>query len=277
MFGQFLQARRAAITPEEVGLPTSSGRRVSGLRREEVAALAGMSVDYYTRLEQGRERHPSVQVVEALARTLRFDEDARLHAYRLAGMLPAPVLGPSTESAAPELTELLRMWPKTPAIVFGRAYDVLSANSLAIALFDPFDLHGNLILSVFLDPGARVFYKEWDMVARSSAGALRLAQGAAPDDRRVTEVIESLLRHSPAFGELWSSHEVRGKTLESKHLRHRNVGELVLRMQTFDVRSAPGQQLVIYHAERGSPSADALALLGVLTASPSPEKADRTG
>ena len=266
MLGDFLKVRRAAVRPQDVGLPVSSGRRVAGLRREEVAALAGVSVDYYVRLEQGRERHPSPQVLEALARVLRLSGDQRLHAYRLAGLLPATPLPASAEAADPALIALLAAWPRQPVIVFGRAYDILARNPLAEALVAHVEAHGNLIWSVFLEPAARRFYPDWETVARGSAGALKLAAGAAPDDPRIRTVVRTLTEHSAEFRRLWADGDVLGKTQESKRLDHSEVGRLDLTMHTFDVRSAPGQQLVVYQAAPDSPSADALTLLGSLAA-----------
>ncbi len=249
----------------QVGLPPGHARRVSGLRREEVSLLAGVSVDYYTRLEQGRERTPSPHVVDALASALRMGDDGRAHLYRLAGFGPRPVTGP-VEQVHPDLLRLIAMWPDNPALVLGRAYDVLAANSLGEALFSGFPFSRNLTEIVFLDPDARTFYADWHASAANTVAGFRLAHGAWRNDPRIIRVQDRLLADSPQFRDLWQRHEARGKQLEAKTFRHRRVGPVTLRMQAFDVRSAPGQQLVVYHAEPGSPSAHALRLLGTLAA-----------
>ncbi|PVG83807.1 transcriptional regulator [Nocardioides gansuensis] len=264
--GEYLRARRAQVTPQEVGVPTHGVRRVPGLRREEVAMLAGVSVDYYTRLEQGRERSPSPQVLDALSDVLRLDDDARLHLYRVAGLTPGERQTAAHDRVAPELLRLLDNWSAHPAIVVGRAYDVLACNPLADALFQGFHRERNLMLRVFLDPDAPTFYPDWDQVARATVAGFRLLAGRTPNDPRIREVIAQLTRHSPAFVTLWQRHEARAKRLESKRLRHPEVGELTLSIQAFDVRSAPGQELIVYSAEPGTPSADGLALLGTLAA-----------
>jgi transcriptional regulator with XRE-family HTH domain len=264
--GAYLTARRARVTPAEVNLPATGQRRVPGLRREEVALLAGVSADYYVRLEQGRERAPSAQVLHALAAALRLDEDGRLHLFRLAG------LGPRARAAAvpgrvePSLLVLMGAWPHNPAIVYNRAYDVLASNAIADALFHDWAHSRNLMHVVFTDPAARAFYRDWHDVARNSVAGFRLGHGAVPDDPRVRQVLTELLDTSPEFAELWARHDARGKALEHKRFEHRDVGPLTLTMQTFDVRSAPGQELVVYHAEPASPSSEALALLGSLAA-----------
>ncbi|WP_067835283.1 helix-turn-helix transcriptional regulator [Nocardia lijiangensis] len=264
--GAYLRARREQVAPSRIHLPVAGGyRRVPGLRREEVALLAGVSMDYYTRLEQGRERRPSAQVVDALAAALHLDEDARLHLFRLAGLSPRAHVA-ADGRVDPSLLELVDAWPNNPAIVYNRAYDVLAANAIADALFSGWPHSRNLLRAVFTDPAARTFYRDWPAVARNVVAGFRLGHGAAPHDPRVGQVLTELLDASPEFTELWSRHDARGKSLERKRFIHSDVGPLELTMQTFDVRSSPGQELVVYHAEPSTPSAEALALLGSLAA-----------
>jgi transcriptional regulator with XRE-family HTH domain len=263
--GDYLRARRSQVTPQMVGLPTYGTRRVPGLRREEVAVAAGMSVDYYVRLEQGRESSPSAQVLDALARVMQLDDDARLHLYRVAGLTPTPTGSTAPEVVDPELVRLMGMWPRNPAIVLGRAYDVLAANPLAHALFG-FGQDANLLASIFLDPEARTRYPDWEDVARYTVAGFRLVQGSSPDDLRVREIVERLSRDSPEFLAMWERHEARGARLRSKRFRVPDVGELTLLINAFDVRSAPGQELVVYHAEPGTPSEEALGRLAAIVA-----------
>ncbi|PRX96699.1 helix-turn-helix transcriptional regulator [Allonocardiopsis opalescens] len=261
--GEFLRARRAALRPDDIGMASHGVRRVAGLRREEVAVLAGVNADYYTRLEQGRERNPSPQVLDALGRALRLDADARAHLFRLAGAAP-DYRGSrrGAERAGPALRQLMDGYPNTPAFVLGRTLDVLAANALADALFAPFDPADNLARMVFLDPAARDFYLDWDRTAQATVANLREAAGFDPDDPRLRELVAALSERSPAFTRLWQAHDVRGKTRDAKRLHHPDVGPLTLTYQSFDVRDAPGQQLVIYHAEPGGADAQALGLLG---------------
>lgn len=264
--GEFLRGRRSRTTPARVGLPGSGRRRVAGLRREEVALLARVSVDYYIRLEQGRERRPSAQVLDALGEALALDEDGRLHLHRLAGQSPRQTRVAAAEQVDPSLLQLMDEWPATPALVLGRAYDVLASNQLGDALFSGFPVTSNLLVTVFLDPASRTLYADWPTIAANTVAGFRLAHGTWPDAPQIRQVLQRLLRESPEFAELWEHHDARGKSLEVKRFVHPDVGPLTLRMQSFDVRSSPGQQLVVYHAEPGSLSADGLALLGSLTA-----------
>jgi transcriptional regulator with XRE-family HTH domain len=259
--GEFLRSRRGEVRPEEIGLPAGRARRVPGLRREEVALLAGVSVDYYVRLEQGRERSPSAQVLDALAEALRLDDDARLHAFRLAGLAPRPVAS-RPQQVSPHLLQLMDGWPNNPALVLSRSYDVLARNRLGAVLFDAFTHSDNLLLNMFRDPAARAFYADWRYAAVNTVAGFRLATGSAPDDPRTLAIVEELRASSPEFREIWARNLARGKSAEVKTFVHRDVGPITLRMQTFDIREAPGQQLVVYHAEPGSADAQALALLG---------------
>ncbi|MFD7667855.1 helix-turn-helix domain-containing protein [Streptomyces sp. NPDC059788] len=265
--GDFLRARRAGLRPEDIGMASYGARRVAGLRREEVAVLAGVNADYYTRLEQGRERNPSPQVLDALSRALRLETDARTHLCRLAGATPGePPVARTAERVGPELRQLMDGYPNTPAFVLGRTLDILAANALADALFAPFEPADNLARMAFADPAGRDFYADWERAAEATVANLRQAAGCDPGNPRLRELVRTLAGHSPEFARLWSAHAVRGKSRDAKHLLHPDVGPLTLTYQAFDVRDAPGRQLVIYHAEPGSPSAQALGLLGSLHA-----------
>ncbi|MFE0190297.1 helix-turn-helix transcriptional regulator [Streptomyces sp. NPDC058989] len=265
--GEYLRARRALVTPEDAGLPVSGRRRVVGLRREEVAILAGVSTDYYTRLEQGRERSPSAQVVEALARALNLDGDAADHLHRLTR--PGPERGRAGTRPEPVGEALLRMmagWHRTPAVVLGRRLNVLADNPLGRALFAGHTYSGDLLRLVFLDPDARAFYPDWERAASNAVAALRSAAGSGHDDPQLVRTVGELSLRSPEFRRLWARHDIRRKTRETKRFRHPLVGELTLDYESLTVNSAPGQQLVVYQAAPGSASEQALILLGSLTA-----------
>ncbi|MFE4648093.1 helix-turn-helix transcriptional regulator [Streptomyces sp. NPDC056707] len=276
--GGFLRARRAQLRPEDAGLPTSGRRRVPGLRREEVANLAGVSTDYYMRLEQGRERHPSRQVLEAVAKALHLDDDAVAHLYRVATPTTRRTRrAPRVERVGPHLRRLLDTWSDTPAFVLGNALDILAQNQLAAALYAGFNSCDNLLRMTFMDPAAHHFYRDWDRAAESCAAALRRAAGIDPDDLRLIEIVGELSMKSAEFRGLWARHDVRGKTREAKLFHHAEVGDLELHHEAFTVNSAPSQQVIVYQAEAGSPSADALALLGALTAVPTLQRAPFVG
>lgn len=272
--GDFLRSRRAQISPEDAGLRSYGTRRVPGLRREEVAILAGLSSDYYTRLEQGRERNPSAQVLDALSRALQLDGDQEMHLYRLARLVPSTRGAGAQEKAGPALLQLLDTFDSTPAFVLNRTLDILACNRLAAALFSPFTLCDNLLRMVFIDPAGTSFYADWRRAAQATVATLRLAVGYNPNDARLAELVDELSSESAAFRQFWDGGHVRGKTRDAKYLVHPEVGPLALTFQTFDVREQPGLQLVIYQAERGSPSERALTLLGSLAATRDRERRD---
>jgi transcriptional regulator with XRE-family HTH domain len=264
-FGAYLRSRRAATHPEDVGIPSGGYRRVQGLRREEVAVLAGVSVDYYARLEQGRERHPSPQVLEALSRTFNLDRDAKEHLYRLARISPTVKGYTLLDTVSPDLLRLMDNWPATPAYVLNRTMDILAHNQLARQLHAGFERADNIMRMVFLDPAGRQFFVDRERSAHACVVNLRLAAGHDPHDPRLAELLAEL-RGNAEFRAIWDSGEVRGKSHGAKEFHHPEVGRLHLNYQVFDVRNAPGQQLTVYQAEPGSPSAEALTLLGAIAA-----------
>ncbi|MFJ8814714.1 MULTISPECIES: helix-turn-helix domain-containing protein [Amycolatopsis] len=258
--GQFIRARRNVVTPADLGL-ADSGRRRGGLRREEVATLAGISTDYLARLEQGRERNPSDHVLQSLAAVLGLDQEAVEHLYRLARPRPRRR---RFRQVDPDLRRLMDTWTHTPAMVVGPLLDVLAANPLGQALYAPAGPEPNLGRFCFLDPAAREFYRDWDSVAAKGVAALRVAAGADPDDQRLTDLVGELTVKSPEFVRLWSRHDVREKKHEPMRIRHPQVGELDLSYHSFTVNSAPGQQLKVFQAQPGSATEERLALLGSL-------------
>ncbi|MFI5733546.1 helix-turn-helix transcriptional regulator [Kribbella sp. NPDC051587] len=256
--GEFLRAHRARLTPQEVGLVATAGRRVAGLRREEVAVLAGVSADYYTRLEQGRERTPSAQVVDSICRALRLEEDARGHLFRLAQLSPS--VEHATEAIAPELLQTMEAFAHAAAYVTNPAFRVLVANPAAAQLITPLQAQEeNVLAALFFDPFAQEFYGNWDEVVRASVSALRLSAGFTPPHPEVTSLVQRLYDDSPLFRGLWDDQSVAGLTVTRKTIHHPEAGLLELSFQTFDVRSAPGQQLTVATAAAGTPSADVLA------------------
>ncbi|MFF0449623.1 helix-turn-helix transcriptional regulator [Streptomyces sp. NPDC004609] len=260
--GEFLRARREALKPQDVGLPEHGRRRVPGLRREEVAMLAGVSSDYYMRLEQGRESSPSSQVVDAIADALHLDDEALDHLRRLIrASQERRTLPVGCDQVNPQLLQLLDSWPDTPAFVVGPALDILAHNALAAALHSGFQRFDNLARMVFVDPAGRDFYQDWEKAAQSCVAELRAAYGYDPKSPRITDVVESLSAKSPDFSELWARHTVKGKTRQTKNLKHAQVGDLQIQFSAFTVNEAPHQQLVVYQAEPAGSTAVAFAEL----------------
>ncbi|MFI6374430.1 helix-turn-helix domain-containing protein [Streptomyces sp. NPDC050546] len=263
--GEFLRARRAMVGPEDVGLPGGGLRRVPGLRREEVAMLAGISSDYYLRLEQGRDRNPSVQVLEAVARVLRLDADATAHLVGLAQERPTGGVH-RTRQVPAGLLQLIDGWPRNPAYVQNRYYDCLAANALATALTPIFRPGVNLLRAVFLDPAERELRRDWEDLTSEAVAALRSEAGADVEDPRLRDLVGDLSLRSERFRTLWARHEVRPRRGRVHHLTHPQVGELELRSHKLSVDGTDGLNLVVYHAEPGSRSAELLEILGSLGA-----------
>jgi transcriptional regulator with XRE-family HTH domain len=264
--GAFLKSRRARVLPEDIGLPTRDGRRVPGLRREELAQLAGISADYYVRLEQGRAGHPSDSVLDAIARTLHLDDAERSHLFDLARPTRQRRSPQRPERVRPELQFLLDVLERVPAFVLGRRMDVLAWNALAASLVMDFGSlppeQRNTAKLVFLDDAMRSHYPDWEQAARDAVAYLRLLAGRYPDDAALAELIGELSMKSEDFRRLWARHDVREKTHGTKRLEHPIVGPLTLSFETLAVRGDDGQVLVTYVAEPGSESEIALSLLG---------------
>ena len=273
LLGDYLRARRELVSPESIGLSQIGMRRVHGLRREEVAMLAGISSDYYVRLEQGRDRSPSRQVLESLARVLQLDEDGTAYLLSLglsqgADRPRSPRRRPRKETV-PAGVRLLLDAIQLPAFVEGRYFDVLAANPLATALSPRLAPGGNRLRDLFLDPAEQDLYPDWDEVAAQIVAGFRESAGTDVQDPRFIELVGTLSLASPRFGELWARHDVAHRQGATMSLDHPHVGELTLYREKLAITGTAGQVLVIYHPEPGTSNADKLALLGsyALTAS----------
>ena len=273
--GDFLRSRRARITPDEVGLPSHGRRRVPGLRREEVAQLAGVSVDYYIRLEQGRgpggpsrtkSGGVSDAVLDAIARVLRMDETE--HAYLRTVARPRKEQQrrrPAAPRVRPGVQLLLDSMERVPAFILGRRMDILAWNALgdAVSGFSRMDpAVRNIPRHVFLDPAARDFYPEWHAVAAQTIANLRIDAGLHPDDRELCALVGELSLKNEDFRRLWADHQVAACAYGVKRVRHPVAGLLTLPYETLAVPSDPDQTIVAYTPEPGSETAERLALLG---------------
>lgn len=264
----FLRRARSLGDPARAGLPADGRvRRVPGLRREEVALLAGVSTDYYARLEQGRRIVPSPPVVAAIGRALELDDAGRAHLEALiersAGSGRQRARG--VQRVRPGLHRLLDALDGEPALILGRRLDVLASNRMARALFTDFDripaAERNYARWMFLDDDVRALFADWEQHARTTVEALRLDVGADPEDRAAVALVAELRERSPEFARWWDEHRVHQRTHGSKRLRHPVVGELTVQYETFVPPGDPDTTLFLYTAEAGSASHDALNLL----------------
>lgn len=264
LLGDYLRARRELVQPASVGLPANGVRRVNGLRREEVAMLAGISSDYYLRLEQGRDRNPSSQVLEALARVLQLDQSAT--EYLLGLVAPVPLQRrrrPKRESVPAGIRQLLTV-VGLPAFVEGRYFDVLAANELAYAVSPRLQVGQNRLRAVFVDPAERALYPDWDQATAGLVAGFRRSVGSDVDDPGFVQLVGELSLVSERFRQLWARHDVHSFEGAPVHLDHPQVGRLTLAREKLVIGGAEGQLLVVYHAEPGTDSAEKLALLAAL-------------
>ena len=258
--GAYLRARRGLVTPEQAGIPAGSHRRVAGLRREEVALLAGISADYYLRLERGRDTNPSEQVLTALARVLHLDEVEHRYLLDLATPSRAARARIRTERVPARLHSLLAAL-EVPAFVEGRAFDVLASNPLARALNPRLRPGENRLRSLLLDPEEREFHADWEAATAGFIGSFRQSVGEDTGDARIVELVGELSLASARFRELWARHDVRRLAGGTTTVHHPVVGELHLHRDKLPVGDLT---LVVYYADAGSDGAEKLQLLASL-------------
>ncbi|MEV4449265.1 helix-turn-helix transcriptional regulator [Streptomyces mirabilis] len=273
--GHFLRARRARVTPADVGLPEGPGlRRTPGLRREELATLAGVSIDYYTRLERGKETNPSPSVVDALAAALRLDGTEREHLRDLAAraartvpeLSPAPGgSGHPSGSVDPGVELLLKSMRPHPAHVVSRTMDMIAANPgglrLMAGLEDWPEKQRNIVRYVFLHPAARALFDDWENQIRGCVARLRTLAGTDPDAPDLADLVDELLLKSPDFARLWEAYDVKGHSSGRKTFHHPRVGDVTFGYQSMTLEGTDGHRLVAYHAPPGTPEYDAMLLL----------------
>jgi len=269
---QFLTTRRAKITPKQAALPNYGGkRRVAGLRREEVALLAGISIEYYTRLERGDARGVSDDVLDALARALQLDDVERAHLTDLIRTANArrPTRRPTRERVRPSVQRILDSMTGTAAFVRNGRLDILSANKLGYALYSPafLDPHRpvNLARFIFLDRRSTQFYGDWDGIAHAAVGSLRAEAGRDPYDRALTDLVGELSTRSQEFRVRWAAHDVKYYRSGVQPFHHPIVGDLTLNYDALEIPADPGLTIVAYTAEPDSPSQQALNQLATWT------------
>ncbi|NIK61056.1 helix-turn-helix transcriptional regulator [Kribbella shirazensis] len=279
----FLTSRRAKLTPSDVGLPAVGQRRVPGLRRSEVATLAGVSIEYYAKLERGAIAGASSAVLEALAEALRLDDTERAHLFALARAADGiPASGRRRRRPAPQAASRLSLQWALEAITDGIAFvrnpsqDLLATNALGRVFYSPVIGEGgrtpNLARFQFLDPASRDFYPDWDLFAHMCVAIMRAEAGRDPHDRGLQDLVGELSTQSETFRRLWGSHDVRTHGTGTKRFHHPEVGDLTLAYEELAITAEPGLVLIVYTAEPRSPSAEKLRLLASLAADRTPAK-----
>ena len=256
----FLRTRRARLTPADVGMPEAGRRRTPGLRREEVAVLAGVGVSWYTWLEQGRDIKVSGAVLDAIARALRLDGAEREHLYLLSGLNP-PVVRTETAPVAPELRRLLDAWSPRPAYVRDRYWNFVAVNDAARAVFGFGEHDHNCLVSFFTNGRYRASHLHWESAANGVVARFRADAARDPDDPEYGRIAEDLKMISPEFAELWARHEVGGEHHVIKAVRHPEVGELVFEASQFAVPDHPGQSFILQNPKPGTGTEEALRRL----------------
>ncbi len=281
----FLRAARARLTPEQAGIADFGRRRVEGLRREELAMLAGVSVDYYTRLEQGRSRSASAEVLDAIADALRLDDVERAHLRAIARPAPGVRRRPPAkpQRVAPATTALLDTFEVAlrPAFVLGRRLDILGQNRLAALLIADFDsmpvAERNQARFVFLDSHARELYADWDQVAADTAAMLRRDAGRHPYDPALAQLVGDLSIRSPEFRRLWARNRVHQRSIGTKRYHHPLVGDLTITYQALTPGDDADQTVMVYDTEPGSSSVHALQLLAAKIPEHAPTRRNQLG
>jgi transcriptional regulator with XRE-family HTH domain len=259
--GSYLRARRELVSPAQVGIPSGGNRRVPGLRREEVAMLAGISADYYLRLERGRDKHPSPQVLESLARVLQLDDVEQRYLLGLVAPHPRAPRRKRPEHVPARIHELLAHL-QIPAFVEGRAFDVLASNPMAVALSPRLRPGQNRLRSLLLDPEERAFHQDWARATADFVAALRTTVGDDTDDPRFVELVGELALSSQRFRTLWARHDVRALGGGTTTVRHPVVGDLRLHRDKLPLDDVI---LVVYYPDKGSDSDEKLRLLAALS------------
>lgn len=282
---EFLMSRRAKLTPEMAGLPAGTGRRVSGLRRSEVAMLADVSVEYYAKLERGAIAGVSAGVLDAVARALQLDDTERAHLFDLARAADGiPVSGrprrraTRSPAARPSLHWALEAFTEGVAVVRNAQSDVIAFNALGRAFYSPLVGDGgrtpNFARFQFLDPASHDFYPDWDLFADMCVAMMRAEAGRDPHNRALQDLVGELSTQSETFRRLWAAHDVRTHGAGTKRFQHPVVGELTLAYEEFAITAEPGHVMLVYTAEPGSPSAERLRLLASWAADrPAPRRA----